>query len=203
MPRRSAAHKACVRPDQHSARPIGGGTSPCRNNFTKWAPTIHARGVIQLSKARCSIVSSLITSDLVALGLEPADKDEVISTLAQRLAASHRITDIDKFVADVQAREALTATGMPGQVGLPHAKSGTVLEPSLAAATIPTGVDFHGPDGASTLVILIAAPASGADIHLKILAKLARKLVNHEFTASLRAAGTEQEFADIINDTLA
>lgn len=147
-------------------------------------------------------MSSLITSELVALGLDAQDKDEVIGVLARHLSDSGRVTDLAQFTADVQAREGLTATGMPGQVGLPHAKSEAVTIPSLAAATVPLGVDFHGPDGLSTLVILIAAPAAGSDIHLKILAKLARKLVNKDFTGALRAAGTPQEFADIVNNAL-
>lgn len=147
--------------------------------------------------------SPLITADLVSLNLDAPSKDAVIAALAEKLAAAGRVSDAAAYVADVQAREAQTATGMPGQIGLPHAKSEAVLVPSLALATVPGGVDFGGPDGAATLVFLIAAPASGANEHLQILAKLARKMVNPSFTGALREAPDPEAAANIVNEAVA
>lgn len=91
------------------------------------------------------MTNQLITADLVAINLDAASKDAVIEALAAKLAAAGRVTDAAAYVADVQAREAQTATGMPGNIGLPHAKSEAVTVPSLAVATVPGGVDFAGP----------------------------------------------------------
>lgn len=148
------------------------------------------------------MTSQLITADLVAINLAATSKDAVIDALAAQLAAAGRVTDAAAFAADVRAREAQTATGMPGNIGLPHAKSEAVTVPSLAVATIPGGVDFAGPDGAATLVFLIAAPASGANEHLMILAKLARKMINPAFTGSIREAADGQAVADIVNEAV-
>ncbi|MBN8882822.1 MAG: PTS sugar transporter subunit IIA [Salana multivorans] len=145
---------------------------------------------------------TLITADLVAVGLDAVDKDAVIEALAGKLAAAGRVTDAAAFVADVTAREAQTATGMPGNIGLPHAKSAAVTVPSLAVATVPGGVDFAGPDGPATLVFLIAAPAEGANEHLQILAKLARKLVNPAFTGSIRDAADADAVAAIVTEAV-
>ena len=140
----------------------------------------------------------LITPELVAIGLTAKDRDEATSHLVNLMQAAGRVTDSAGFLADVQKREAQMATGMPGGVGLPHARSEHVVAPSLAVAQVPGGVDFGAPDGPANLVFLIAAPATGDADHLKILAALARKLVHESFRNSLKQAPDAQTVADII-----
>lgn len=140
----------------------------------------------------------LITPELVALDIVATDRDAATRQLIDLLAASGRVTDADGFHADVRAREAQMATGMPGGIGLPHARSEHVSVPSLAVGRVPAGVDFGAPDGPATLVFLIAAPASGDAAHLKILAALARRLVHESFRTSILQAPDAGTVADII-----
>lgn len=142
--------------------------------------------------------TSLITPDLVAVDVVATDRDDVVRQLIDKLVAAGRVTDADGFAADVKAREAQMATGMPGGIGLPHARSQFVTVPSLALGKVPAGVDFGAPDGPATLVFLIAAPASGDADHLKILAALARRLVHPEFRQSLIDAPDAATVADIV-----
>ncbi|GAB2469579.1 PTS sugar transporter subunit IIA [Xylanimonas ulmi] len=143
---------------------------------------------------------ALTTPDLVALDAAGGDREAVIRELASLLADAGRVSDLDGFVADVLAREAQTSTGMPGRVGLPHAKSAHVSVPSLAVGRVPAGVDFGGPDGAATLVFLIAAPAEGDLAHLRILAALARRLVHESFRDAIRTAPDAAGVARIISE---
>jgi len=140
----------------------------------------------------------LITPDLVAVDLVATDRDDATRQLIDLLAAAGRVTDADAFHADVRAREAQMATGMPGGIGLPHARSAAVTAPSLAIGKVAAGVDFGAPDGPATLVFLIAAPAEGDDAHLKILAALARRLVHESFRQSLKDATDAGTVADIV-----
>ena len=142
--------------------------------------------------------NSLITPELVAVDVVAADRDDVVRQLIARLVAAGRVTDADGFAADVKAREAQMATGMPGGIGLPHARSEYVTVPSLALGKVPGGVDFGAPDGPANLVFLIAAPASGDADHLKILAALARRLVHPEFRQSLLDAPDAETVAQIV-----
>lgn len=144
------------------------------------------------------MTTPLITADLVAVDVVATDRDEVTHRLVDLLVAAGRVTDADGFLADVRAREAQMATGMPGGIGLPHARSAFVTVPSLAVAKVPAGVDFGAPDGPATLVFLIAAPAAGDSDHLQILAALARRLVHESFRASLHNATDAGAVADII-----
>lgn len=140
----------------------------------------------------------LTTPELVALDLEATERDAVTRALVDLLVKAGRVTDAEGFHADVKAREAQMATGMPGGIGLPHARSSYVTAPSLAVGRVPAGVDFGAPDGPATLIFLIAAPDGEDSLHLQIIAALARKIVHESFRQALRAAGDATEIADII-----
>ncbi|TFD55992.1 fructose-specific PTS transporter subunit EIIC [Cryobacterium sp. Hh38] len=149
-------------------------------------------------------MSALITPELVALdthlGSEPKD---VIRRLAELVVESGRATEIEALYADALAREAKTATGIPGGLAIPHCRSSAVLEPTLALARLSTPVDFGSKDGPADLVFLIAAPEGADQEHLKILAKLARSLMKKDFTAALRDASTAQQIVELVGNVVA
>ncbi|MCI2240379.1 PTS sugar transporter subunit IIA [Paenibacillus sp. TRM 82003] len=132
----------------------------------------------------------LITGDLVIADLRAGDRVDATRQLAQKLQSAGRVTDLERFLADVAAREEQMATGIPGGIGLPHARSEAVTVPSLAVGRVVSGerVDFGAPDGRANLVFLIAAPTTGEADHMTILAALARKLVHVSFRQSLLEA---------------
>ena len=92
-------------------------------------------------------MSDLITPDFVDLDLRAADRHEVAFTLASRLASDGRVTDLAGFLADVRAREEQMPTGIEGGIGIPHARSAHVAEPSLAFGRSTAGIDFGAEDG--------------------------------------------------------
>ena len=144
-------------------------------------------------------MSDLITPDFVDLDLRAADRHEVAFTLASRLASDGRVTDLAGFLADVRAREEQMPTGIEGGIGIPHARSAHVTEPSLAFGRSAAGIDFGAEDGPADLVFLIAAPAGGDTDHLTILASLARRLVHASFRQALRDASDPQAVVDLVN----
>jgi PTS system fructose-specific IIA component len=148
-------------------------------------------------------VTALITEDLVALDVEGSDRTAVTRLLAERLAAAGRVTDLEGFLADVRAREEQMPTGLPGGIGIPHARSAHVTVPTLGFARVPGGVDWGAEDGPANLVFLIAAPEGGGSEHLTILAKLARKLIHASFRESLLAAEKPSDVVDLIGKEVA
>ncbi|MFJ4488951.1 PTS fructose transporter subunit IIABC [Streptomyces diastaticus] len=132
-------------------------------------------------------MSQLITADLVDLDLSADTKEAAARSLAERMAAAGRVTDLEAFLADVAAREAQMPTGLDGGIGIPHCRSAHVTEPTLAFGRSPAGIDFGAADGPADLVFLIAAPAGADDDHLTILSALARRLADSAFTEALRA----------------
>ncbi|ALM36923.1 PTS fructose transporter subunit IIABC [Streptomyces sp. FR-008] len=132
-------------------------------------------------------MSQLITTDLVDVDLFADTKEAAARSLAERMAAAGRVTDLEAFLADVAAREAQMPTGLDGGIGIPHCRSAHVTEPTLAFGRSADGIDFGAPDGPADLIFLIAAPAGADDDHLTILSALARRLADSTFTEALRA----------------
>ncbi|MGW3012301.1 PTS fructose transporter subunit IIABC [Streptomyces sp. NPDC001219] len=143
-------------------------------------------------------MSELITAELVDLDLSAATKDAAARSLAERMAAAGRVTDLEGFLADVAAREAQMPTGLDGGIGIPHCRSAHVTEPTLAFGRSASGIDFGAPDGPADLIFLIAAPAGGDADHLSILSTLARHLMDDTFTGALRSATEPDRTAALI-----
>ncbi|TFC71261.1 PTS lactose transporter subunit IIC [Cryobacterium sp. TMT1-62] len=148
-------------------------------------------------------MSALITPELVALDKNlGAAPSSVIRHLAELVVGAGRATEIESLYADALAREAKTATGIPGGLAIPHCRSAAVTEPTLALARLTSPVDFGAADGPADLVFLIAAPEGADQEHLKILAKLARSLMKAPFTAALRAAKTQAEIVELVTSVV-
>ena len=148
-------------------------------------------------------MSDTITPELVSLDVGlGASKASVIRALAARVVAQGRANDADALFADAWAREQKDETGLPGGIAIPHAKSSAVVTPSLAFARLKPGVDFGASDGPADLVFLIAAPEGAAEAHLAVLSKLARSLMQDDFTAGLRAATSADEVVAIVRNAI-
>ena len=147
--------------------------------------------------------SSIIGTELVSLDTDLGTaKNSVIAALAGRLAATGRASDADALTAAVLEREAKSATGLPGGIAIPHARSEAVTTPSLGFARLSPKADFGAPDGPADLVFLIAAPEGAGGDHMKLLTALARALVRPDFVASLRAASSAEEVIALVEDVL-
>jgi fructose PTS system EIIA component len=82
-------------------------------------------------------------------------------------------------------------------VAIPHGKSSGVTRASVVFARSEQGVDF-GDAEPSRLVFLIAAPAGEDDLHVTLLAKLARRLIHQDFRDRLQQAPTPADALSII-----
>lgn len=146
----------------------------------------------------------IITPDLIALDADlGADKDAVISALARTLAAAGRATDADGLRAAALAREAQSATGLPGGIAIPHCRSAAVTAASLGFARLSPAVDFGAADGPADLVFLIAAPEGAGAEHMTLLSSLARALVRVDFVAALRAAASADAVVELVHGVVA
>jgi PTS system fructose-specific IIC component len=147
-----------------------------------------------------SSTQPIITTDLVLLDVDAGgDKEAVIGRLVAQLATAGRTADVDGLTAAALAREAQSATGLPGGIAIPHCRSPFVDTATIGFARLQPGVDFGAPDGPADLAFLIAAPESGGSQHMKLLSSLARALVRKEFVESLRAAATPDEVVALVD----
>ncbi|HET6824618.1 MAG TPA: fructose-specific PTS transporter subunit EIIC [Amnibacterium sp.] len=143
----------------------------------------------------------LITPGLVALDADlGAERRDVIRALADRVVHAGRATDTDALFADAWAREQKTDTGVPGGIAIPHCRSTAVTAPTLAMARLKPPVDFGAFDGPADIVFFIAAPDGAGELHLQLLAKLARSLIREDFTAALRSAESPERIVTLVEE---
>ncbi|NMN99916.1 PTS transporter subunit EIIA [Gordonia sp. TBRC 11910] len=144
----------------------------------------------------------IITTETVILDADAGDSNEaVITRLTGLLADQGRTTDAADLIAAAMAREAKSATGLPGGIAIPHARSASVTAASLAMARLSKKVDFGGPDGDADIVFLIAAPEGGSE-HMKLLSSLARALVRPDFVAALREAPDADRIVELVGEAI-
>ncbi|WP_062987442.1 fructose-specific PTS transporter subunit EIIC [Nocardia anaemiae] len=147
---------------------------------------------------------SIITTELISLDTDLGSaKETVIATLAQRLTDNGRASSAEALRDAALAREAQSATGLPGGIAIPHCRNSAVTSASLGFARLDPAVDFGAADGPADLVFLIAAPEGAGAEHMKLLSSLARALVRPEFVGSLRGAASADEVVALVTDVLA
>ncbi|MCE4268583.1 PTS fructose transporter subunit IIABC [Rhodococcus globerulus] len=147
--------------------------------------------------------SPIISPELISLDTNlGASKEDVIRALAARLTAAGRADNADGLVDAALAREAQSATGLPGGIAIPHCRAEAVTSASLGFARLDPKVDFGAPDGPADLVFLIAAPEGAGAEHMKLLSSLARALVRPAFVTSLREAPTPDEIVRLVDEVL-
>ncbi|WP_438816595.1 PTS sugar transporter subunit IIA [Tersicoccus solisilvae] len=145
----------------------------------------------------------LTRADLVLLDLVADDRADAVDQLTALLVAAGRVTDGPAFTAAIGAREHQMATGLPGGVGLPHARSETVTQASLAVGIAAFGkrIDFGSADGPADIILLLGTPAGSLSLHLEVLAGIARSMAQPNVRESLRRAYDAEVIAELVNST--
>lgn len=135
-------------------------------------------------------ILDIIVEDSIVLDVKEGTKDSIIDDLTKRLAATGNVLSADIFKEAIYAREAQSTTGIGMGIAIPHGKSDSVQTPTLAFARSIDGVDWQALDGEpSHLIFMIAVPKDAeGDMHLKILQRLSRKLMDDDFRQNLMDA---------------
>ncbi len=145
-------------------------------------------------------IVDLLSKESISLNTAPKNKSEAIDMLVDLQVKGGKIADKEAYKKGILAREEMSSTAVGDGIAIPHAKSTAVNAPSLAAMTVPGGVDYEAlDDEPSNLLFMIAAPNNG-DVHLEVLSRLMTILMDEDFRGKLLAAKSKDEFLTIIND---
>ncbi len=145
-------------------------------------------------------IVDLLKKDSIQLDAAPKNKAEAIEMLVDLQVKGGNIADREEYKKGILAREEMSSTAVGEGIAIPHAKSTAVKAPSLAAMTVPNGVDYEAMDDEpSNLLFMIAAPNNG-DVHLEVLSRLMTILMDEDFREKLINAKDKDEFLAIIDD---
>ncbi|QWT18013.1 fructose PTS transporter subunit IIA [Collinsella sp. zg1085] len=142
---------------------------------------------------------ALMSEELIVLDTQVANKDEAICALASTIAQAGRLHKLDAFIHNVQAREAEFSTAIGFGIASPHAKSDSVVHPTLACMRLAKPIDWSGEE--VSLIFMIAVPTQDAgERHLQILAGIARRIMHEEFRTRLFTASTAAELMQLMSE---
>ena len=144
--------------------------------------------------------ATLMDLNLLILDAPCASKEEAIKLLAERCAAQGRVRDPLAFEEAIWDREAEYATGMGFGFAVPHCKAPSVEAASLAILRLATPLEWGSLDGLPVdfLLLLATSGEDGGQEHLRVFARLARKLMQEAFRTALRAADSPQAILELL-----
>jgi fructose-specific PTS system IIA-like component len=144
-----------------------------------------------------------IHPDLVIADCEATTREQVIHELICALHGAGRTDDPRAVEEAVWAREAKGVTALGFGFAIPHGQTDAVGGPSIAVANLRAPVDWGG-DEPVRGVVMLTVPASDAEkTHLKLLAKIARRLMHEPFREALLGAKRVEEIVAILRTELA
>ncbi len=145
-------------------------------------------------------IVDLLSKESIALNAAPESKSEAIDMLVDLQVKGGKIANPNEYKKGILAREEMGSTAVGDGIAIPHAKSTSVKAPSLAAMTVPNGVDYESlDDEPSDILFMIAAPNDG-DVHLEVLSRLMTILMDEDFRAKLLAVDSKDKFLKIIDE---
>jgi fructose PTS system EIIBC or EIIC component len=145
-------------------------------------------------------IIDLLNPRSIDLDARVTTKDDAIRHLVSLMEQGGHLKDTAAYETGVRNREAEGSTGIGEGVAIPHAKSAAVASPGLASMIVRDGVDYESlDDEPAHLFFMIAAPADGADVHLAVLSRLSRMLMDDDFRAALLEAKTPEDYLSVID----
>ncbi len=148
------------------------------------------------------LVYSLMSERTVAVPLRASTKASVLRELVSLAEGSWQVYDSDALLDAIVKREELLSTALAGGVAIPHPHR--PLSPKaqgdaiVAYARTGSGIPFGAPDGGLTDVFFLVS-CRGADMHLRVLARLSRMMLRPGFLDDLRSTETAAETLQIID----
>lgn len=147
------------------------------------------------------LLTELLTPDRIKIPLTASSKDDLLRELVGLVGNDNVIRDREEVLRAVMEREAVLSTGIGNGVAIPHGKSPSVTELSLAAGVTSEAVEFEALDGHPVrLFFLLVGPESAAGQHVKALSRISRLLRRDSFRSRLVSAASPEEFYEIIQE---
>lgn len=128
-------------------------------------------------------VKEIVDLKTIKTDMNAKSKEEAIQELAEVLQRNDYINDVEAFLKDIYAREAVGQTGIGNYIAIPHGNSEAVQKIGVAIGITQQEIPWETLDGKGVKGIILFAVGKendGAQTHLKLLSLFARKLGNDE-----------------------
>ncbi len=156
----------------------------------------------KLEKEKLSI-DKLIYPECLRVPLDVKSKGEATWELIRTLQSAGFIHNPGEVLERILQRERQGGTTLGEGIAILHGRVPDLIEPAVALGVLPKdhGIDFGGIEGTPVdIIYLVLSPLDKPELHLQILASIARFLSNRDVRARLRYAKNEIEAMEIIRE---
>lgn len=146
-------------------------------------------------------ISQVLKKENIELNVEAKSKEEALEKLTEILYQSGKLEDKQAFLDDVLKRESVSTTGIGNGIAIPHGKSASVKETTVAIGRLAEETEWESVDDKPVqLVVLLAVNDSDKNgVHVKILSEMARKLASAQNCKKLLDAHDKDEIIEIFS----
>jgi PTS system fructose-specific IIA component len=149
-------------------------------------------------------LESLISEELIELDKEFNSKIDAIEQLLQLIDGQGKVADKEEALKALKEREEEATTGVGKGIGIPHAKTDAVEQPTVAFIRASEGVDFDAADDKpAQLLFMLLFPAESDEEYLDLLSTISRSLIHDEVREALLEADSKSEVMNIIEEEVA
>ena len=139
-------------------------------------------------------LAELIDPEQIELNLRARTQADAVRELVDVLATAGRIENVDKFLDELRAREAVNSTYAADGIAFPHARTKMVEEIVLAIGRSESGVAWTGKGEIAHLIFLLAVPERLISDYLVVVGAIARITKDRPLRTLLLHAESVQEF---------
>lgn len=137
----------------------------------------------------------------VLLDINVDSQQEVFELIAEEAVKQGYGDNKEMILQGLNTREEEGTTGMMDGFAIPHAKSDSILKPSLVILKLNKGIEWDSMDGKliDFVISLLIPEKQKGTAHLKILSKVARLLMKEDAKNDLKQAESALEIENVLN----
>ncbi|WP_239724290.1 MULTISPECIES: fructose PTS transporter subunit IIA [unclassified Mammaliicoccus] len=145
-------------------------------------------------------LKKIINKDLMIINSQATDKDTILKELCLLLQEKQYINDYQSFLNDIYLREKEGVTGIGDGIAIPHGKSISVDETTVAIAVLKNEIEWETLDDQDVKVVILFAvkDTDATTTHIVLLQKVATLLARETFIKQLKNIENKEELYDLI-----
>lgn len=143
-------------------------------------------------------IAEMIDEKLIRFDFDAKTKDDVIKGVSKMMYDAGKVNDLNAYLEGIYEREAEFSTGIGNGIAIPHCKLNCVREAAFTLVKLKASVEWGSLDGRPVdYVIMLAAPNTSENVHLKMLSGLAENLMDDDFRNALKDAENIEEIKQL------
>ncbi|MGX7043610.1 PTS sugar transporter subunit IIA [Pediococcus acidilactici] len=128
-------------------------------------------------------------------------QEEAFHAIAEHVNKLGYADSVDSFFTGLMNREKETTMGFKNGIAIPHSNDASVKRPGLFVIKFDHQIEWNALDKKPVQVaIALSIPQEGSKEHLRLLSKIARKLMDEDFTKIILENDDPDILAQAINE---